>query len=231
MDAVFIFWREQFFSITDGSPLPNFCDERKLMNYPVKRALVFLMVLFVFVLDDVSAASVENRQKQGVYLNEISIGSGYCWGEMKKEPTDCAVYPLFARIGLNMNPLVGIEGCQSTLQFAVEPFVNAITVPQTGVETGCSIGLRYLHNLSVPLDLFVEGSAAPMFLSIRSAEQGEPGFNFLIQTGVGFQYKATGSTAIFAGYRFRHISHGGVVDRPNSGINSNVIIAGLSWLY
>ena len=70
-----------------------------------------------------------------------------------------------------------------------------------------------------------------MFLSIKSVEQGDAGFNFLDQLGAGLQYKVSERTAIFGGYRFRHISHAGLADRPNGGINSNALVAGFSWLY
>ncbi|MEI7749345.1 MAG: acyloxyacyl hydrolase [Chlorobiaceae bacterium] len=36
---------------------------------------------------------------------------------------------------------------------------------------------------------------------------------------------------MYSGYRFRHISHAGLLDRPNSGINSNALVAGFSWFY
>lgn len=203
------------------------------MKYSVKALFLLLSGLFVSVsaVTDLRAASMESSRKSGVYLSEIGIGSGYAWGKMLRETRDLAVYPVFARIGFTINSLVGMEGSKSTLLLAVEPFVNSITEPVSGVETGCGVGLRYLHPISRPLDLFMEGSASPMFLSIRSVEQGRAGFNFLLQSGLGLQYKVTEGTAVFAGYRFRHISHGGLADRPNIGINSNALVAGISWLY
>ncbi len=202
------------------------------MKYIVKVACFVLLVLFSSaVFDDVNAASLESGKKPGVYLNEIGVGSGYAWGSLKREPVHLTVYPAFVRIGFNMNSLVGMEDHQSTLQLVFEPFLNSMTDPKTGVETGCSIGLRYLHPLSVSVALFTEASFAPMFLSIKSVEQGDAGFNFLDQLGAGLQYKVSERTAIFGGYRFRHISHAGLADRPNGGINSNALVAGFSWLY
>lgn len=203
------------------------------MKYSVKAFFLLLSGLFVSVsaVTDLRAASMESGRQSGVYLSEIGIGSGYAWGKMQRETRDLAVYPVFARIGFTINSLVGMEGSKSTLLLALEPFVNSIAGPVAGVETGCGAGLRYRHTISRPLDLFMEGSASPMFLSVRSVEQGSAGFNFLLQTGLGLQYKATDRMAFFAGYRFRHLSHGGLADRPNRGINSNAVIAGISWLY
>ncbi|MEI7789515.1 MAG: acyloxyacyl hydrolase [Chlorobiaceae bacterium] len=202
------------------------------MKNVVNVACFLLLVLFSSaVFHDVDAASLESGKPPGVYLNEIGIGSGYAWGSLKREPVHLTVYPAFVRIGFNMNSLVGMEDHQSTLQLVFEPFLNSMTAPKTGVETGCSIGLRYLHPLSVSVALFTEASFAPMFLSIKSVEQGAAGFNFLDQLGAGLQYKVSERTAIFGGYRFRHISHAGLVNRPNGGINSNALVAGFSWLY
>ena len=201
------------------------------MKYFAQVAFSLLLVLCCLPAHNAGAAPPENGKKSGVCLNELGVGSGYGWGSLKREPVNLALYPAFVRIGFNMNSLVGMEGRQSTLQFVLEPFLNSITEPKAGVETGCSIGLRYLHPLSSSVSLFTEASFAPMFLSIKSAEQGDAGFNFLDQIGAGLQCKVSQHTAIFAGYRFRHISHAGLVDRPNGGINSNAIVAGLSWLY
>lgn len=201
------------------------------MKYFVKVAFLLLLLLFSFTVNDAGAAPMENGKKSGIYLNEIGVGSGYGWERLKREQVNVALYPAFIRIGFNMNSLVGMEGCQSTAQIVLEPFLNSITRPDAGVETGCSIGLRYLHPLAVSVDLFTEASIAPMFLSIKSAEQGDAGFNFLGQLGAGLQYKVSKRIAIFAGYRFRHLSHAGLADRPNAGINSNALVAGLSWLY
>lgn len=197
----------------------------------VKVTLSLLLVFFCITLNNAGAAPLENGKKSGVYLNEISVGSGYGWGSLKREAVNLALYPAFVRIGFNMNSLVGMEGCQSTVQLVLEPFLNSISRLDAGVETGCSIGLRYLHPLSASVDLFTEANVAPMFLSIKSDEQGGAGFNFLGQVGSGLQYKVSKKMAIFAGYRFRHLSHAGLADRPNAGINSNALVAGLSWLY
>ncbi len=203
------------------------------MKYFIKVAHFSVLTLFSFAVGDVDAVAVElgNGKKSGVYLNEIGVGSGYAWGRLKRDPVNLALYPTFVRIGFNMNSLVGMEGRQSTLQMVLEPFVNSIADPKGGIETGCTIGLRYLHPLSASVDLFTEASFAPMYLSIKSAEQGDAGYNFLDQVGSGLQCKISKRTAIYAGYRFRHISHAGLTDRPNAGINSNAIVAGFSLFY
>ena len=154
------------------------------MKYLINVLSFLILAPFCFPIQDANAASPGELKTTGVYLNEISVGSGYAWGTLKSYSGNLALYPGFLRIGFNMNSVAGIEGARSQLQLALEPFINSIAEPTADVETGMSIGLRYLHKLSAPLYLFTEASFAPMFLSIKSTEQGAAGFNFLDQGGV-----------------------------------------------
>jgi hypothetical protein len=172
-----------------------------------------------------------NGETSSFSVNEIGAGTGYVWGSLKHKTGDLTVYPAFFRLGFNCNSLFGIKSRNKSMQMILEPFYNTIDSPVTGYETGCSIGLRYRHELSGPLDYYIEGSIGPMYLSIQTHEQGDAGFNFLDQIGVGIQYKLSGNHAFYTGYRFRHISHAGLANRSNIGINSNAIVAGFSWLY
>ena len=102
----------------------------------VKVAFSLLLVLFSFTVNDAGAASLENGKKSGVYLNEIGVGSGYGWGRVKREPVNLSLIPAFVRVGFNMNSLVGMDCCQSTLQLVLEPFINPIARPEAGVGAG-----------------------------------------------------------------------------------------------
>ncbi|NTW98397.1 MAG: acyloxyacyl hydrolase [Geobacteraceae bacterium] len=203
------------------------------MNHCIKPAsvLLFLTVLSVPAVMDTRAASQDEVNKTGIFLNEIGIGSGYINGSLEPFPDKYSVYPAFVRFGFNISSLIGMESRLSTLQLALEPFVNSFEGENQGIETGCSIGVRYFHKIAGSVDLFTEAGVAPMFLGIDTVEQGKSGFNFLDQIGAGLQYKLSGSTAFFIGYRFRHISNASIVNRPNSGLNSDALIGGFSWLY
>ncbi|MBN1278753.1 MAG: acyloxyacyl hydrolase [Chlorobium sp.] len=194
---------------------------------------LFFVVFFAIFLScsHAAAETMYDELEPDIYLNEIGIGSGYAWGSLKGDDEEMSIYPAFVRIGFNANGLFGIKSRKSSLQLTIEPFVNIVCGSEDGVEAGCGFGMRYLHEVGSPVDLFVEASAAPMYYSIDTREQGKAGFNFLDQFGAGLQYRFAPGKAFFAGYRFRHISHAGVADRSNDGINTNAIIAGFSWLY
>ncbi len=195
------------------------------------RLFCLLLLLPLPVKANEGVALSDNGKRGSFVLNEISIGSGYARGSIKGVPGKYTLYPAFARFGFDISSLFGMEGRRSSLQVAFEPFLNSIDLPEGGFESGCSIGLRYFHHLAGAVDLFVEAGGAPMVLTIATQEQGSAGFNFLLQGGSGLQYKLSDRTALFAGYRFRHISHAGLADRSNEGINSETIVAGFSWLY
>ena len=194
-------------------------------------SVLFLFFTLCAFPAPVIAQDVPSGEKTGVYLNEIGIGTGYAWGALKGDPEEQSIFPAFVRFGFNANSLFGIRSRTSTLQFTLEPFVNAFSGSEDGVEAGCGFGIRYLQEVVPPVDLFLEISAAPMYYSIDTLEQGASGFNFLDQFGAGLQYRVAPAMALFGGYRFRHLSHARVVDRSNDGINTSAFVLGFSWLY
>ena len=134
------------------------------------------------------------------------------------------------RFGFDMNSLVGIKDRDGTLQLALEPFANPVIKPDSGVETGLDVFIRYLYPVSSSVKLVSEIGTGPMYLSVKTAEQGKGGFNFLNQFGVGAQLALSGNSALTIGYRFRHLSDAGI-SQPNSGINSNALVISYSILY
>lgn len=176
------------------------------------------------------APGASESSGRGVHLNEIALGSGYAWGHLKHTDASFSAIPAFVRVGFDMNPLFGMRESGSTLQFALEPFVNAVTKPDSGVEAGLDFFIRYLHPLSPSVKLVSEIGSGPMYLSIDTEEQGDSGFNFLNQFGLGAQVAVGEKSALTLGYRFRHLSNAGT-RQPNSGINSNALVISYSLLY
>jgi len=167
---------------------------------------------------------------EGVHLDEIAIGSGYAWGHMKFTEADFNAVPLFVRFGFDMNSVFGMQNSKGTLQLAFEPFCNPVTEPDSGVEAGLDVFIRYLHPVAPSVKLVAEIGSGPMYLSIDSEEQGDAGFNFLNQFGLGAQFAVSDNSAITLGYRFRHLSNAGT-SQPNRGINSNAVVVSYSLLY
>jgi hypothetical protein len=164
--------------------------------------------------------------------NEIAFTTGYGYSLRRKafEERNFSVYPFAVRYGWNLNRPLGLSGASSALYVTVEPFINMIVGKEHGREVGCGVSVRYRRAVSQHAELFAEGSVAPMVLTINTPEQGDSGFNFLDQLGVGLQHEVGQRTQLFVGYRFRHISHAGLIDRSNGGINSHGVMIGISLI-
>lgn len=167
---------------------------------------------------------------EGLYVDEIGFGSGYAWGKMKFTEATNRVVPIFVRVGFDMNSVFGMQNSAGTLQLALEPFCNPVVDPESGVETGLTVLLRYLHPVAPSVKLVAEVGSGPMYLSIDSNEQGNGGFNFLNQFGLGARFDLSDHDALTLGYRFRHISNAGI-SHPNRGINTNAVVVSYSLLY
>jgi opacity protein-like surface antigen len=59
---------------------------------------------------------------------------------------------------------------------------------------------------------------------IRSA------FAFLLFGGVGASVFVSDKTALYAGYRYQHVSNGNT-SQPNRGFEANVVVGGLSFYF
>lgn len=176
------------------------------------------------------SSSRSEPRPSGIFLDEFGVGTGYTWGTLKSSHDNFRAVPLYLRIGFDMNSLFGMRERKSTLQFALEPFVNTVTAPERGVEAGLDLFVRYLHPILPSVKLVSEIGSGPMYFSIDTAEQGKSGFNFLNQLGLGSQVSLSDKCAVTLGYRFRHLSNAGT-SPINAGINSNAFTISISALY
>ena len=109
----------------------------------------------------------------------------------------------------------------------VEPFAGYIEEPKRGMEAGLCTMVRYevdVHGITP----YVEGGAGPMYLGIDTREQGKAGFNFMNQIGAGVRLSIDDHLSLEAGYQYRHISHAGLRDSQNHGIETHMGIIGLA---
>jgi opacity protein-like surface antigen len=55
-------------------------------------------------------------------------------------------------------------------------------------------------------------------------------FTFVLWAGAGLSYFVTDRTALYAGYRYEHISNGNT-DEPNRGLDNNSGVFGVSFFF
>ena len=196
----------------------------------VAAAMLALCVLFPLhaIADSAAGVHEADEKQRKVRFDELTFLSGYVWGDLKRND-NLEIIPFSVRIGFDINKLMGIQG-RNTLQLGIEPFVNTILNPEEGIETGLNVGLRYITPLTDSVSFFGEVSSGPAYFSIDTVEQDDYGFNFISQFGAGLQFKMTQNIVFNAGYRFRHRSNAGL-SSPNSGINTNMFLTGVSFSY
>ena len=118
---------------------------------------------------------------------------------------------------------------RGALEVGLEPYYQRYTEPESAFWAGLSLVLRY-HFLS--LGRFVPyaelaGGAGGTDLRVKEIDSD---FAFMLWGGVGASYFLTDSTAIYAGYRFEHVSNGNTSE-PNRGFESHVGVFGVSYYF
>jgi hypothetical protein len=124
----------------------------------------------------------------------------------------------------------GPTGNNFELLFDASPFVH---LEQGEGVNGWSFSPLFLRWNFPPIGpqgprIFSEGSAGMLFTSRPESVQG-PTFRFIEQAGFGVRIEQTPSLAWLAGYRFQHVSNGGL-SGPDRGGNFNLIYGGVSFL-
>ena len=116
------------------------------------------------------------------------------------------------------------------LVFDASPFVH---VDQGFGVNGWSLSPLFLRWNFPPIGtqgprIFSEGSAGMLFTS-KPETVPNPTFRFIEQAGFGVRFEETPRRAWLVGYRFQHISNGGL-SKPNRGGNFNLVYGGVSFL-
>ncbi|HOJ52696.1 MAG TPA: acyloxyacyl hydrolase [Syntrophales bacterium] len=115
------------------------------------------------------------------------------------------------------------------LSFIFEPQVNPAFSPHTDVELGLGLGLRYIYKWSERLAPYLLGTFGPHFITLQDEDQ-KNGFLFSTAFEAGLCFYLDNSSFFQLGYRFRHLSNGGLWE-PNGGLNSHFLTIGYTWLF
>lgn len=105
------------------------------------------------------------------------------------------------------------------LALLAEPFVSYVNKPDSGVDVGLGLGLKYYPCRTDKSGFYLMAGTGMAYTSIGFQEQGTH-LLFILQGGLGYRYKN-----YFVEDRFRHYSNGGTAS-PNWSINANIISLG-----
>jgi len=169
------------------------------------------------------------EQAGDIRLKEIGFFSGWGKGSLNKEDEDYEILPLTLRFGFDITRAFRKTATSDFVGFLVEPFINPVLSPDSNVEVGCSLLLKYARSLGDRFSPYIEGGTGVIYTS-QDLEQQSTNWNFLLQGGCGLYYFVRENTSLNVGYRFRHFSNAGV-ERPNGGIDAHCVLIGFSFFY
>lgn len=196
----------------------------------LKRLIFVISILFLIF--NVSSVSAKNKPSSNpAYFDyafkELGVFSGFHWGSLK-EKQDYEVIPAMLHFGFDLRPLIKNKS-DILFEFIFEPFVNTVISPDYNAEIGNNFLLKFAFPLTKRIYPYIEGGLGLVYLTQHTREQSTQ-FNFTDQGGVGITYFLKKNLSLNVGYRFRHISNASIKS-PNSGINSDSVILGISFLY
>jgi len=124
---------------------------------------------------------------------------------------------------------VGPGPLYGSFEVGVEPLYQRYLEPHEAFFAGLGVTGRY-HFLS--LGRFVPYVEAAAFaggtdLQIREIDSD---FTFLLWAGAGASIFVTDWTALYAGYRYQHVSNGNT-DKPNRGFEAHTGVVGVSFFF
>lgn len=124
---------------------------------------------------------------------------------------------------------VGPGPLYGSFEVGLEPLYQRYLEPHEAFFAGLGVTGRY-HFLS--LGRFVPYVEAAAFaggtdLQIREIDSD---FTFLLWAGAGASIFVTDWTALYAGYRYQHVSNGNI-DKPNRGFEAHTGVVGVSFFF
>lgn len=132
----------------------------------------------------------------------------------------------FPRLGRVMTILGG--PAPGIVTFGIEGMFSYIYETSENMELGGGLLLRY--RMAFPhVQPYAELEGGMLYEGLRHFSLGS-NVLFTCQGAVGLQFPIWEQLAVTAGYRFRHISNAGQ-SVSNPGLNSNLLIAGVSYAF
>lgn len=147
-----------------------------------------------------------------INLAETSLSSGQTYGHSGH---DYQTTPIRTQLLAETHHIDGFR-----ILVGPELVTDIVRKPGSGYLAGVSSIAKFSYRLE-DFTFFGECGAGPTYLSVQTHEQGHPGFNFIDQLGGGVEYQFAKHLSLGAKYRYSHISHAGLRDAPNHGIDSH----------
>ena len=116
------------------------------------------------------------------------------------------------------------------LSLGVEAVLFHTRRPAESYNGGAMPYLRHVFGSRAVVRPYLEGGGGGIWGTLAGTPEQASDVNFLLMAGAGLSWFFSPHTAVSLGYRFYHISNGGL-GNPNSGLNYNYPFIGLSYLH
>jgi opacity protein-like surface antigen len=177
------------------------------------------------------AFDAEQTFKKGTFV--LSGEGAYGWQfdlEDKRSVTYLEFYDVGVRFSLlPFAPLGKDHFWHGALEVGFEPLYQKYTAPKPAFWAGLTSVLRY-HFLALGRVVpYAEVGAAAGGTDLEIPEI-DSSFAFLLFAGVGTSVFVSDKTALYAGYRYQHVSNGNT-SQPNRGFEAHVVVGGISFYF
>jgi opacity protein-like surface antigen len=130
---------------------------------------------------------------------------------------------------LPFKPLLPDTPLHGAFEIGLEPIYQQYISPKQNYFAGLGMTYRY-HFLGLGrLVPYAEVAAFAGYTNLKITEIRSD-FTFMLYGGVGASYFVTDRSAVYAGYRYEHISNGHT-STPNRGLENNVGVLGMSFFF
>jgi hypothetical protein len=195
------------------------------------RGITVTLALLLAAAAPVWAFDAEQTFRKGTFV--LSAEGAYGWQfnfEEKQHVTYLEFYDVGVRFSLlPFAPLGRDHFWYGALEMGFEPLYQKYGEPRSAFWAGLAAVTRY-HFLG--LGRFVPyaeigGSAGGTDLEIPEIHST---FAFLVFGGLGASLFVSNKTALYAGYRWQHVSNGNT-SLPNRGFEAHVVVGGVSFYF
>lgn len=193
------------------------------------KLIVLLVVLAITLISTpvyANGSSLGTSPASDRLLTESGIIVGYGTGNISEEKHYEPIL-LIWHLGCDLERFFPqLEDHQGTLSLYVEPQINPVFNPETDLEFGVGVGLKYMHPVTEKISAYIFGSMGPHYITVKTKEQAN-GFIFSDTIGAGISFFLTEKSSLNLEYRYRHISNADLV-KPNGGIDTHFGMIGYS---
>jgi opacity protein-like surface antigen len=190
-----------------------------------------LIVVLLAAAAPARAFDPEETFKKNTFV--LSGEGTYGWQfnlEHKTRVTYLEFYDVGVRFSvLPFEPLGRDHFWYGALELGLEPLYQHYTTPKQAFWAGLTAVGRY-HFLSLGRFVpYLEGGAAAGGTDLETPEINSA-FAFLLFAGTGTSVFVSDKTALYAGYRYQHVSNGNT-SQPNRGFEAHVVVGGISFYF